>query len=435
MAVLNDCVCQHVGYCDGSCQHPEPLAARLSAAYEKVAAWPENRMTPNAVEELGEGFTDLLKLRNLVPDVLAYLSSTSAGVTEEQTAAKAIFESLYADRLKHGEVTPWDEMYDLDPFKASFVTAARAALEASRSPVSQKEAVDELCSDCPPIGYPTNKTRCVPCLRRSPAPAGQAAAWQQYINGRWCNLPEDWSAEECARMPEGKIFRPLYASPALAVEPVGIKARDDLVKALERLYRHGQKQGWHDGGYADDMDLAEAALSKAKEPVLVHAPNAGEPALRKAAENVVNFAWSAVVTDCTEAADYLNELITELRSALHPSPTPAGIGRIQSSLHPSFSRSGIEPCGGCGQSDPSKRCLGCLHSFPFTPTQVSAPVGVVELHIVFQDDGGAANLRFVEVETLDRKSVCAGTWLKRDDGYDVLALLVHPSDIKPVEAK
>lgn len=61
--------------------------------------------------------------------------------------------------------------------------------------------------------------------------------------------------------------------------------------------------------------------------------------------------------------------------------------------------------------------------------------GVVELHIVFQDEGGAANLRFVEVETLDRKSVCAGTWLKRDDGYDVLALSVHPSDIKTVEAK
>lgn len=51
-----------------------------------------------------------------------------------------------------------------------------------------------------------------------------------------------------------------------------------------------------------------------------------------------------------------------------------------------------------------------------------------ELHIIFQDDGGPANLRFVEVETPDGKSVRAGTWLKRD-GYDVLALTVHKSDL------
>ena len=24
---------------------------------------------------------------------------------------------------------------------------------------------------------------------------------------------------------------------------------------------------------------------------------------------------------------------------------------------------GVEPCGGCGNADPSKRCLGCLHDF------------------------------------------------------------------------
>ena len=27
---------------------------------------------------------------------------------------------------------------------------------------------DELCDDCPPIGYPTDKTRCLPCSRRTP---------------------------------------------------------------------------------------------------------------------------------------------------------------------------------------------------------------------------------------------------------------------------
>lgn len=25
----------------------------------------------------------------------------------------------------------------------------------------------ELCSDCPPVNYPTDKTRCAPCPRRS----------------------------------------------------------------------------------------------------------------------------------------------------------------------------------------------------------------------------------------------------------------------------
>lgn len=26
----------------------------------------------------------------------------------------------------------------------------------------------ELCDDCPPLGYPTDKTRCLPCPRRTP---------------------------------------------------------------------------------------------------------------------------------------------------------------------------------------------------------------------------------------------------------------------------
>ena len=27
---------------------------------------------------------------------------------------------------------------------------------------------DDLCDDCPPVGYPTDKTRCLPCPRRTP---------------------------------------------------------------------------------------------------------------------------------------------------------------------------------------------------------------------------------------------------------------------------
>jgi hypothetical protein len=36
----------------------------------------------------------------------------------------------------------------------------------------------------------------------------------------------------------------------------------------------------------------------------------------EAATELVDFAWSAVVTDCTESAEYLNELVEKLRAAL-----------------------------------------------------------------------------------------------------------------------
>lgn len=100
-----------------------------------------------------------------------------------------------------------------------------------------------------------------------------------------------------------------------------------------------------------------------------------------------------------------------VRSALHPAPTPvsAPVGVTR----PQFLSTED------GEFNGNARGEG----------EAATPVGMVEIHVVFQDDVGAANLRFVEVETLDRKSVSVGTWMKRDDGYDVLALSVHPSDI------
>lgn len=48
--------------------------------------------------------------------------------------------------------------------------------EVAATGFSEGEAVldgneSALCEDCPPIGYPTNKTRCAPCPKRAP-PAG-----------------------------------------------------------------------------------------------------------------------------------------------------------------------------------------------------------------------------------------------------------------------
>ena len=31
-----------------------------------------------------------------------------------------------------------------------------------------KSLAGKLCSDCPPVGYPADKTRCLPCPRRTP---------------------------------------------------------------------------------------------------------------------------------------------------------------------------------------------------------------------------------------------------------------------------
>lgn len=36
---------------------------------------------------------------------------------------------------------------------------------------SSGAAVERLCCDCPPIGYPTDKTRCADCPRTQPTPA------------------------------------------------------------------------------------------------------------------------------------------------------------------------------------------------------------------------------------------------------------------------
>lgn len=64
----------------------DKLIEELRAAYAKVAAWPESRMTPDAVEHLGEGFIDLLKLRNLAPETISVLASTQAEILRLKTA-------------------------------------------------------------------------------------------------------------------------------------------------------------------------------------------------------------------------------------------------------------------------------------------------------------------------------------------------------------
>lgn len=45
---MNDCICQHVGYCDGSCQHPKPAVKDLvSRLKEPLPVCPFDRRSPH----------------------------------------------------------------------------------------------------------------------------------------------------------------------------------------------------------------------------------------------------------------------------------------------------------------------------------------------------------------------------------------------------
>lgn len=35
----------------------------------------------------------------------------------------------------------------------------------------------------------------------------------------------------------------------------------------------------------------------------------------------------------------------------------------------------IKPCGGCGETDPRKRCLGCFHCFTDDPDEIKGYIG------------------------------------------------------------
>ena len=71
----------------------EGLVAGLRAAYAKVAEWPERRMRPDAVADLGSGFNDLLELRNLVPGAADFIEQQANRLTQVEAE-----RDKYADR-------------------------------------------------------------------------------------------------------------------------------------------------------------------------------------------------------------------------------------------------------------------------------------------------------------------------------------------------
>lgn len=95
------------------------LVERLTAAYEKVAVYPEHRMRSGAVQELGEGFMDLLALRNLAPKAASALTLLAQEREELRGALKTIARGT-------------SNIFDRNPQTMSFNEAqsiARAALK------------------------------------------------------------------------------------------------------------------------------------------------------------------------------------------------------------------------------------------------------------------------------------------------------------------
>lgn len=88
-----------------------------------------------------------------------------------EKACRAIAEDHYAkrfgtyptsDHVKMNVDANWRD------FQGDAVRVLRVYLDALPVPADREWNEAELCSDCPPEGYPTEKTRCGPCPRKRP---------------------------------------------------------------------------------------------------------------------------------------------------------------------------------------------------------------------------------------------------------------------------
>lgn len=56
------------------------------------------------------------------------------------------------------------DQFQYCPWCGKGLTGSKAAGNETNSPPEEIDP-DRLCEDCPPVGYPTNKTRCLSCPR------------------------------------------------------------------------------------------------------------------------------------------------------------------------------------------------------------------------------------------------------------------------------
>lgn len=101
-----------------------------------------------------------LEAAKVAKDAMYPLDGTEAAIRayEAHTRPEPVAEiAELADALY------WYDIRDDVNTIASVIRKARKLVAAIASPAKASE--DGLCSDCPPVGYETNRTRCAPCPR------------------------------------------------------------------------------------------------------------------------------------------------------------------------------------------------------------------------------------------------------------------------------
>lgn len=183
------------------------LAQELKAAYEKVKEWPENRMSKDAVLDLGDGFSDLLVLRNLVPRAIA---------------------AIMADRKVHGEVAvkPLEfgrgalciDTGTLHDVPAVFIAPAKMPGEVGTSAKREGHPLNALVPGEIVMTFPTDRqARAVAdalCNVLPPAPEAIAWTWRDKNDCDYIDMDEAHARDLAADL--GATVIPLYATPPSA---------------------------------------------------------------------------------------------------------------------------------------------------------------------------------------------------------------------------
>lgn len=81
-----------------------------------------------------------------------------------------------------------------------------------------------------------------------------------------------------------------------------------------------------------------------------------------------------------------------------------------------------EMCGGCGNSDPAQRCIGCLHEFTPAPTPVSEQITDAQIvrMIIWADNFGQPALVAALTELQHRRAAEATLRTERDEAREAL---------------
>lgn len=94
----------------------------------------------------------------------AYLTEMTFVLLARDIAAPDTIREWCRLRCLHGRNTPKDEQIQEALACADAMEADRKTYEITRGS-SRKNADRIICSDCPPVGYPTDSTRCHECPR------------------------------------------------------------------------------------------------------------------------------------------------------------------------------------------------------------------------------------------------------------------------------